>query len=71
MNLSTNAIKENEIMEGLRQGAAAVFITGLVVCGTVCIVSIVNGQPVQASMGGAGGLAFSIGARTISGGKVG
>jgi hypothetical protein len=71
MNLSTNAIKENEIMEGLKNGVAAVFIVGIVGCVTVCVVSILNNQPVQASMSGSGGLVLSVGARAISGGKVG
>jgi hypothetical protein len=69
MNLSTDAIKENKIMENLKNGVAAVFIVGILGCVTIAVVSIMNGQPVAASMGGAGGLAFTVGAKAITGGK--
>ena len=70
MNLSTDAIKENEIMKNPKNGVAAMFIVGTVACVTIAVVAMISHQAAVATIG-AGGLALTVGATANSGSQPG
>lgn len=47
------------------------YTVGVLSLTVISIVSIIRDQPISASLSGSGGLALSVGAKALTGGKVG